>query len=134
MKDMLYLCIVCAVNSFWRAGVRHTSQPSYYQADFFSAEQRKQLDAEPRITVTEVAEVPDGAFIHAPAVPQARQEVSGDTVAPSADLADKTVAELRAIAQELGIEQLSNLKKAELIDAIHAVQAAGAETVAGGNA
>lgn len=75
-KTTLYLCIVCAINGFRRAGVRHSSKPTYYEEDFFTEEQRRQLDGEPRITVVELTEVPDGVFIHGAAIGQPRQPVA----------------------------------------------------------
>lgn len=62
-KLIVYLCLTCTINGFRRAGVAHSRNKTYYAADYFSPEQRKQLDAEPRITVTELAEVPEGAVI-----------------------------------------------------------------------
>lgn len=123
-KILPFLCIVSAIPGFRRAGVAHPANKTYYEADYFTADQRKQLEAEPRITVTELEEVPEGAVVHAAATDKPRTATTGSVQGDTKSLNDMTVAELKEIAQGLGIEQFNSLKKAELIEAIEAVETA----------
>ncbi len=127
--------ISSAINGFRRAGVAHPSTPTVYPDDFFSAEQIKQLKAEPRLAVE------FGNFETAdPADPGADQEgavepnsVPGELIQTERhlagvmeqdgtlkDLHDLTVAELRDLTKEMEINGTSSMNKAELIAAIQA--------------
>ncbi len=75
--------ISSAINGFRRAGVAHPSTPTVYADDFFSAEQIKQLKAEPRLAVE------FGDFETAdPADPGAGQEGAVEPDSVSDDVSD----------------------------------------------
>lgn len=130
--------ISSAVNGFRRAGVAHPSGPTVYPDGFFSAEQIKQLKAEPRLAVefgdfeTDAAETTDPTD---PGADQAGavepERVSGDLTdghlagvaepdGTQKDLSELTVNELRGLAKELQIGGAVTMKKAELVAAIEA--------------
>ena len=130
--------ISSAINGFRRAGVAHPSTPTVYPDGFFSAEQIKQLKAEPRLAVefgdfkTDVAETTDPTD---PGADQAGavepERVSGDLIdshlagvvepdGAQKDLDQLTVAELRGIAKDMDISGVSSMNKAELVAAIQA--------------
>jgi hypothetical protein len=110
--------ISSAINGFRRAGVAHPSTPTVYPDGFFSAEQIKQLKAEPRLAVefgdfeTDAAETTD------PTDPGADQAGAVEPGGVPGDLNALTVNDLRTLALDLGIEGGSGMKKADLIAAI----------------
>lgn len=119
--------ISSAINGFRRAGVAHPSTPKVYADDFFSAEQIKQLKAEPRLAVefgdfeTDAAETTD------PTDPGADQAGTVEPGGVPGDLNALTVNDLRTLALDLGIEGGSAMKKADLIAAIEAEEIESAQ-------
>lgn len=58
--------IRCSINGFRRAGVAHSTEPRVYPDDFFTPEQLRQLEGEPRITLDRVeplAPAPGGSGV-----------------------------------------------------------------------
>ena len=125
--------ISSAINGFRRAGVAHPSQPTVYADDYFSAEQIKQLKAEPRLAVEfgdfETADPADlGAgqegAVESDSVPGELMQTEGHLAGVMEqdgtlkDLHDLSVAELRDLAKEVEIKGTSGMNKAELVAAI----------------
>lgn len=96
-----------------RCGVRHTAEPTIWPVGQFTAEQIRILKADPDLVVEEVEGAGDGAAGDGPA------------------LESKTVAELRELAAELGIDlekikgtgKGGNVVKDDIVRAIRAEQA-----------
>lgn len=89
-------------DGFRRAGQAFSSTLTEYSDDQFSPEQIKQLQAEPMI---EIQLLPDLPMMH------------GDALSRE-DLGKMTVAELRALADDLGLFFEEKMKKSDLVEMI----------------
>ena len=125
--------ITSTIAGFRRAGVAHPAEPTDYPDDHFSAKQLQQLEAEPRLVVEQIEE-PD-AQADPDSDPQGTVEPSGtsefvtghidgvvNAEGSQQDLAELKVDDLRLLAKEMEISGYSDMKKADLVEAIKAEQ------------